>query len=137
MDNVDVRWIQRFSNYKRALEQLSRFVESETLNELEEQGLIQSFEYNYELAWNVIKDFYEYQGESNIQGSKDAIRMAFKRGLIKDGDTWMKMVKSRALTSHTYNKSTAQEVVQAILNEFFSAFSRFKDTMEQIIREQK
>jgi nucleotidyltransferase substrate binding protein (TIGR01987 family) len=136
MDNVDVRWIQRFSNYKKVLEQLSRFVERDTLNELEEQGLIQSFEYNYELAWNLIKDFYEYQGENNLQGSKDAIRLAFKRGLIKDGETWMKMVKSRALTSHTYNKSTAQEVVAAILNEFFPAFSTFKDTMEQIIREQ-
>lgn len=81
-----------------------------TLSRLERQGLIKAFEYTYELAWNTMKDFHESQGETNIQGSKDAIRLAFRRGLIKDGDQWMNMVQSRIETSHTYNESTAQKL---------------------------
>ena len=66
------------------------------------------FECNYELAWNILKDFYEYQGEQNIQGSPDAIKVAFRRGLISDADVWMKMIKSRTLTVHTYNEDVTQ-----------------------------
>ena len=137
MDHTDILWVQRFTNFQKALDQLSRFIKKGELNELEQQGLIQSFEYNYELAWNVIKDFYEFQGESNIQGSKDAIRLAFKRSLIQDGDTWMKMVKSRSLTSHTYNKSTAEEVALAIKNDYYPIFIQFQKTMIKLINEQE
>lgn len=136
MTSEDLRWKQRFSNFKKALNQLSRIVEKESLNEIEEQGLIQSFEYNYELAWNVLKDFYEYHGENSIHGSKDAIRLAFRRGLIQNGETWMNMVKNRALTSHTYNENTAREVVERILNEFFPEFCQFRKTMESLEEEQ-
>jgi nucleotidyltransferase substrate binding protein (TIGR01987 family) len=102
--SADIRWIQRFENICKALGQLSKFIEKKELSELEEQGLIQVVEYTYELAWNTIKDFYEHQGETGIQGSRDAIRLAFRRRLIENGDAWMRMIQSRALTSHTYNK---------------------------------
>ncbi len=122
MSNKDVRWIQRFANYNKALGQLSRFIEKGELNEFEVQGLIQCFEYTYELAWNMIKDFYESQGETDIQGSRDAIRLAFKRGLIEAGEIWMRMVKSRILTSHTYNEEVAEEISKAICKEYHSEF---------------
>ena len=121
MEN-DIRWIQRFANYKKAISQLSEFIEKADLNELEDQGLIQCFEYTYELAWNTIKDFYESQGETGIQGSRDAIRLAFKRGLIENGDLWMKMIKSRTLTSHTYNEELVSEISEAIFNNYYQEF---------------
>jgi hypothetical protein len=65
----DIRWKQHFYNYQKALIQLTRFIEKGELSELEEQGIIKAFEYTYELAWNVIKDYYEEQGEVSIQGS--------------------------------------------------------------------
>ena len=120
--NKDIRWIQRFANYNKALQQLSLFMEKGELNEMEVQGLIQCFEYTYELAWNMIKDFYESQGETDIQGSRDAIRLAFKRGLIEAGEIWMRMVKSRILTSHTYNEEVAEEISKAICKEYHSEF---------------
>ena len=122
MENKDIRWVQRFANYNKALQQLSRFIAKGELNEFEVQGLIQCFEYTYELAWNTIKDFYESQGEVNIQGSRDAIRLAFKRGLIDAGEVWMKMVKSRTLTSHTYNEEIAEEISDAIYKDYHSEF---------------
>ena len=131
-DTKDVRWRQRFSNYLKAYEQLRAFIEHGKLSKLEEQGLIKAFEYTYELAWNTIKDFYEFQGESNIQGSKDAIRLAFKRGLITEGETWMNMVQSRIQTAHTYDEAAAQEVVQAITVNYFPLFGELKTTLEKM-----
>src|SRR5438128_21296 len=114
----DVRWKQRFSNYLIVISQLKKFVDKGNLNELEVQGLIKSFEYTYELGWNTIKDFYEEQGETNIQGSRDAIQLAFNRGLISDGNGWMDMVKSRTMTVHTYDEQTANEISSAILTRY-------------------
>lgn len=132
MSNPDIRWIQRFDNFTKAVQQFTRFIERSDLNEMEEQGLIQSFEYTYELAWNVLKDFFEDQGESNVMGSRDAFRLAFKRGLINEGEVWMNMIKSRALTSHTYNEETAQEVIRSIRSAYFGEFVKLHARFETI-----
>ena len=132
MENKDIRWIQRFNNFCKALKQLTKFIEKKELNELEQQGLIQSFEYSYELAWNTVKDFYENQGETGIQGSRDAIRLAFKRGLIKDGDLWMKMVISRTLTSHTYNEDTAEAIATDIINNYYDEFLKLQKKLAEL-----
>ncbi len=132
MEKSDIRWKQRFSNYQKALYQLQEFVDEENLSKLEEQGLIKAFEYTYELAWNTMKDFYQAQGETGIQGSKDAIRLAFKRGLLRDGVTWMNMVQSRIETSHTYNESTAKKVIAAILNDYHPLFRELEEELKKL-----
>jgi len=92
------------------------------LSDLENQGLIQAFEFTYELSWNVIKDFYREQGETDIQGSSDAFRLAFQRGLVGQGDIWMEMIKSRMMSSHSYNEETAKQVSDSIKNQYHQAF---------------
>jgi nucleotidyltransferase substrate binding protein (TIGR01987 family) len=74
----------------------------------------------YELAWNTIKDFYEYQGEAGIQGSRDAIQIAFNRDLIKDGEGWMQMLKDRNLTSHVYNEEVAEDIAKNINEKYYN-----------------
>lgn len=128
----DIRWKQRFYNYQKALSQLTKFIEKGKLSELEEQGIIKAFEYTYELAWNVIKDYYEEQGEVNIQGSRDALRLAFQRGLIADGDNWMKMIKSRIASVHTYNLEVAQQINQDIHDIYFQLFIELKEKMKSL-----
>ncbi len=114
----DIRWKQRLDNFTKALNQLSYGIElmkQRKLFMLEEQGLIQAFEYNHELAWNLLKDYLtDYGGAINLIGSRDTTREAFKRGLIENGDIWMGMIKSRNLSSHTYNENTAQELIRII-----------------------
>lgn len=132
-NGADVRWEQRFANFKKALSQLKKFVDKGQLNELEEQGAIQAFEYTYELAWNVMKDFLEHQGQTDIYGSRDAIRKAFQLGLITDGDKWMDAYKSRTKTSHTYNEETAREVVDAILGVYHGLFEALQEKMESLL----
>lgn len=130
MNHPDIRWQQRFSNYQKALQQLSRAVElsrQRTLSEIEKQGLIKAFEFSHELAWNVMKDYFEYQGNASIMGSRDATREAFQRNLIADGEGWMEMIQSRNKTSHTYNQEVADEIagkVIAIYHDLFKAFEK-------------
>ena len=122
----DIRWKQRFNNYTQALQTLRRAVElsrQRDLSELEEQGLIQGFEFTHELAWNVLKDYLEEQGVIGIIGSKNATREAFKNGLIGDGQTWMDMIKARNLTSHTYNPDIAGSIAKDILTRFYPALA--------------
>ena len=128
----DIGWKQRFDNYQKALMQLTKFIEKGELSELEEQGIIKAFEYTYELAWKVIKDYYEEQGEVSIQGSRDALRLAFQRGLIADGDNWMKMIKSRIASVHTYNLEVAQQINQDIHDIYFQLFIELKEKMESL-----
>jgi len=128
----DIRWKQRLDNYQKAVRQLTKFIEKGELNELEEQGMIKAFEYTYELAWKMIKDYYEEQGEVNIQGSRDALRLAFQRGIIRDGDNWMKMIKSRIATVHTYNEEVARQIIQDIRNLYFQLFIELQTKMQNI-----
>jgi len=128
----DIRWKQRFDNYSKALSQLTKFIEKGELNEFEQQGLIQCFEYTYELAWNSIKDVFEAQGEVGIIGSRDAFRLAFKRGLIENGETWMEMIKSRVLTSHTYNEDVADDISNRIVTQYYPEFIRLQLRLETL-----
>lgn len=129
----DIRWQQRFANFRKALSQLRKFVDKGDLTELEEQGAIQAFEYTYELAWLVLKDFLEYQGQTDIFGSRDAIKKAFRAGLIQDGEAWMDAYISRTKTSHTYNEETAREVADAILNRYYDLFTALEKKMATLL----
>ncbi len=130
--NKDIRWIQRLDNYSRALAQLTNAIEltqTRELSELEKQGVIQSFEYTHELAWKVMKDYFVFQGNTEINGSRDATREAFKIELIEDGDNWLKMIHNRNLTSHTYNEETSEEIYRNIVEIFYPLFILFEKRM--------
>jgi len=132
MSEQDVRWLQRLSNYRSALAQLKKFIDKGELNELEQQGLIKAFEFTHELAWNVLKDYFEYQGNSGINGSRDATREAFQLNLISDGEAWMSMIKSRNKSAHTYNKETADEIGGLVVARYFDLFVALEDKMSEL-----
>ncbi len=135
MNAPDIRWQQRLDNYGRALQQLQSAVDlsaTRPLSELEQQGLIQAFEFTHELAWNVMKDYFAYQGASQITGSRDATRQAFSVGLVVDGESWMEMIQSRNQSSHTYNRATAVALVERITQRYAALFSAFALKMESL-----
>jgi nucleotidyltransferase substrate binding protein (TIGR01987 family) len=151
----DIRWEQRFSNFVKALRKLSQAVEyikhnfldedepiddsdlGYVLDEIIKEGLIQRFEYTHELAWNVMKDYATYQGNTNVGGSRDATREAFQLQLVSDGKIWMDMIGSRNKTSHTYNEETADEIYSKIMKEYYPAFLEFHKNMETKISGEK
>ncbi|MBM5817942.1 MAG: nucleotidyltransferase [Cyanobacteria bacterium K_Offshore_surface_m2_239] len=129
MPDTDLRWRQRFDNFQRALLVLERGVDlarSRALSELEQQGLIQGFEFTHELAWNLLKDYLQHQGIQGITGSRDATRLAFQTELIADGDTWMAMIKARNQSSHTYNLEQAQQIAEEVIDRYVAAFAALR-----------
>jgi len=132
----DIRWKQRFSNYKKALSQLTMAVSlanTRTLSDLEQQGLIQSFEYTHELSWNLLRDYLRDQGLQNIHGSKDSVREAFTAGLITNGEIWMDMIRDRNRSSHTYNLETAVSIAEHILQRYQSQFLQLEIFFQDLV----
>ena len=131
------RWEQKLQSYHKALNRLAEVVnemDKRQLNDFEADGLIQRFEFTFELAWKLIKSYAEYQGtDKEIMGSRDAIRWAYENHLISDSATWMEMIKRRNDTSHTYDEDTAVEVVSRVKASYFQAFVALYDAMENLV----
>lgn len=142
MDNTakDIRWIQRFNNYRRALAKLSAAVNTMTsesdfssdIDELLKEGLIQRFEYTHELAWKVMKDYAEYQGYTEIRGSRDAFRKGLMMDII-DSPDWMDSIEDRNLTSHNYDEDTANEIYEEIISKYYPLFVKFEQKMLTLV----
>lgn len=135
----DIRWHQRLQNFSAALAELTRDINITSMRKLtrsEERGLIQAFEFTYELAWNVMKDFYANEGDINIGGSRSAIRLAFKRGLIEHGQLWMNMIDDRIITVHTYNKELADQIAEKIITKYYPEFVALEKKLIQLKKEQ-
>jgi len=135
MGDHDIRWKQRFDSFCKALRQLKDGVdlaETRSLSRLEEQGLIQGFEFTHELAWKTLKDFIESKGNTTLYGSKDVTRKAFQLELIEDGEGWMQMIESRNLSSHTYNEKTAEKIVADILTIYYNLFASLESKMNEL-----
>ena len=140
---LDIRYKQRFTNYTKVLEQLKKalyYFEENAKNEktdfLEIIGIsvIKSFEFSFELAWNLMKDYATYQGITNVAGSRDAIREAFAMGLINENNqmVWREMIISRNQSSHTYNQSTATDILKKIKEDYLFAFQDFEEKMKPL-----
>lgn len=133
--NQDIRWLQRFQNYQKALAQLTQAVDlsrQRALSKLEQQGLIQGFEYTHELAWNTLKDFLEARGAAAIFGSRDTTRAAFTAGLIDQGEVWMQMIQSRNQSTHTYNEEMMTQIVTAVIQTYMAEFTKLQSKFEQL-----
>jgi nucleotidyltransferase substrate binding protein (TIGR01987 family) len=136
--DADVRWKQRFANFEKAFDRLGEAVarfrqttDAAALDVLRE-SLIQRFEYTHELAWKTCKDYAEFQGNNDIAGSRDATREAFAMRLIADGATWMEMIASRNLTSHTYEEERAADIAEKICDDYYPAFQQFAGKMREL-----
>lgn len=131
----DIRWQQRLNNYSLALSRLADAVtlaEQRPLSSLEQQGLIQAFEFTHELAWSVLKDYFFWQGNAAITGSRDATREAFAQGVLDDGEGWMAMIKSRNLSSHTYNQAVADGIAEAVTARYYPLMRAFEARMRAL-----
>jgi len=140
MVQQNIRWQQRFSNYRKALVKLNQAVEllskhierEDTVDELLQEGLIQRFEYTHELAWKVMKDYAEYQGYTDVRGSRDAIRKALEMNLIDD-KRWMDTIEDRNLTVHNYDNEIASEIYDNIMSVYAPLFVAFEGKMQSLI----
>ncbi len=131
----DIRYLQRLSHYHNALLLVlegADLYHSRKLSNIKKQGLIKSFEFTFELAWNLMRDYALYQGYQEIRGSRDAIRQAFAMELISEGETWTEMLASRNITSHTYDEKTADEIIKKIIESYIPLFQALERKTDEI-----
>lgn len=121
--NKAVRWKQRFSNLENAFLFLKEGLSKPSLDPYQEAGIIQSFEFTFELSWKTLKDFLESNG-INVALARDVIKEAFHANVIQDGHLWIDMLEKRNLLSHTYNRQQASNAVQLIKNHYFSGLEQ-------------
>lgn len=134
MAKQDIRWQQRFDNFRRAFSLLEDALQNdpELLNQLEKEGVIQRFEYTFELAWKCLKDKMEYDGFLfEIISPKSIIRQAYTSKYIVDADKWFKMIGDRNLMSHTYDPSLFEQIIQSIWKEYLPSLKTLYLSLEK------
>lgn len=126
----DIRWKQRFQNFERSFLFLSKSCKLEFYDELQGAGLVQSFEFTFELAWKTLKDYLQNQG-LEVQFPREVIKQAFSAQLIEDGAMWIEMLDKRNELTHTYNQEQAQRAVQTIRNHYFPLIEQVYHVMKE------
>ena len=117
----EIRWQYRFRNFSRAFSLLREALDTqiEDLNQLEREGVIQRFEFTFELSWQLLKDRLEYGGVvMNSVNPRNVIRSAAATGLVTDGQTWMNMLEDRRNTSHRYDMELLESTLSNIQNNY-------------------
>ena len=128
--NMDVRSQQRFENFKKALSLYSDAVRPK-MSRLEEEGLIQRFEYTFELAWKCLQDLLQERGYDNVRGPRPVIEQAFQDGLISDGPTWLKMLKARNESTHLYNEVFFADIIKKVKTSFLKTLKSFQTNFSE------
>ena len=125
----DVRSKQRFETFMKALR---RYEEAATpqLNRLEEEGLIQRFEYTFELAWKYLQDILFERGYADVRGPRPVIERAFQDGIISNGATWLEMLKARNQTTHLYDEATFQSIITNVRSRFLVTLQELADAKQ-------
>ena len=131
-DNKDIRWKQRFHNFSRAYALLRSAIEDRSvseLSELEQEGVIQRFEYTFELGWKVLKDYLEYSGillkEATARKviKECAAANIFSGAGINPG-IYLDMMLARNTLSHNYDFEHFKKVIEKIKESYLSELEK-------------
>jgi nucleotidyltransferase substrate binding protein (TIGR01987 family) len=133
MSNTDeIRWRQRLENFRKAMNQLRAACDKQKYSDLERAGLVQVFEFTFELSWKTLKDLLFYEGH-DVKAPRDVIRKGFEVEYVSedDSETFLDALEKRNLLSHTYEEEKALEAVRLIREVYFPALLRLSDALEK------
>jgi len=134
----DIRWIQRYDNFQKAcsrmLEVTMSDVSVESLSDLEREGLVQRFEYTFELAWKVLQDLMIAKGYDFVRGPNGTLQQALEDGIITDHDGWRAMAKARTLTVHTYDEEDILSIVYDIFDVYSPLLANLDNTLCELAK---
>ena len=115
----------RFQNFKKALH-LYQSAAKPGLSVLETEGVIQRFEYTFELAWKCMQDLLTTRGYTTVRGPRPVIEQCFQDGIISEGTAWLEMLDSRNETTHLYDEATFKRTSQRVLGKYLELLTRFE-----------
>jgi nucleotidyltransferase substrate binding protein (TIGR01987 family) len=118
----------KLENFIKALNRLKEgLLQYNDKNELLRDGIIQRFEFTFELAWKTLKEVFEDEGLIGLNSPKSVLKEAYSAGIIEDEKLWMNMLMDRNSTSHMYNENNGIEICKNIKEEYTDALERLKD----------
>ncbi|MGL4655843.1 MAG: nucleotidyltransferase substrate binding protein [Sarcina sp.] len=127
------RWHEKLEDFSKALNRLNEAIEESNLNLKSttlKDGVIQRFEFTYELCWKLMKYFLETEGVEEAKSPRSTFRAAFQYGLIEDGEEWIDMLKNRNLTSHVYDEEISIEIYEEIKGRYYFILKDMKEILE-------
>lgn len=132
MNTPDIRWKQRFANYQSALQRLEDAVATNTEDRLSQEGVIQRFEFTFELAWKCLQDVFVERGLPEVRGPKPVLQQALTDNLISNGLIWMEMLKARNAASHMYDEAVFLKIYEHVRHDFLGPLQNLRTTFESL-----
>src|SRR3989338_862597 len=129
----NIRWKQRFENFKRAHMQLEIALKEDTEhNPLFRAALIQTFEFLFELSLKTMNDKLEYEGFA-LKNPRDVILQALQSEYISDGKAWIGALEMRNALSHMYDEQISIKAEKMIRVEYSPLFKNLYEYLENSI----
>ncbi|MFA6940874.1 MAG: nucleotidyltransferase substrate binding protein [Clostridiaceae bacterium] len=120
----------KLQNFIKALDKLKEgLLQYNEKNELLRDGIIQRFEFTFELAWKTLKEVFEEEGLIGLNSPKTVLKEAFSAGIIKDEKLWINMLLDRNATSHLYSENSAKEICVNIQGKYIIALEELKNNI--------
>ena len=121
----------KVNNFNNALARLKEGIAKyDEANDLLRDGVIQRFEFTFELAWKTLKAVFEDEGLTGLNSPKTVLREAFAAELITDDELWLAMLSDRNSTAHFYNEQLAIEICHNIQEKYVIALVNLIDKIK-------
>ena len=127
------RWQQRLEDFEKASARLDEGLDREAFEELEKDGVVQRFEFTFELAWKTLKDYLEDHGVVDVNNPKNVLRKAFQENLFIDDALWLRMLDDRNSLSHVYKQEMSAIIFENIKNDYAQALRDLVLTLKKEI----
>lgn len=139
MEERKPKWHERLAFYQNAIDRLTEVIalsKQHPLNQFERDSLIKRFEFSYEMAWKLMMSYEKENGITEVLGSKDVIRKAFKMSLVSNGEAWLEMIDTRNKTSHLYDEEMVTDVMDEIVYTYYPLLVELRDVMVKMTDEE-
>lgn len=131
------RVYEKLNDFKRASNRLNDATEIPVDHDIVYDGVIQRFEFTFELSWKLMKMYLEYTGISDLRSPRETIREAYTYGLIEDGEQWIDMMVDRNKTVHLYDEEEAKLIYNKVKNIYSQLLSKLGSTVEEELKKIK
>ena len=117
-----------FDKFNSAISRLEEGIEI-SKDKLDEDGVIQRFEFTFELMWKTLK-LYLLQEGIITNSPKEALKEAFKFGMIENEEVVLDMLNDRNQTSHIYSEELSSEIFNRISSDYILAMKKIFQEIE-------
>lgn len=133
MEERQIRWKLRYSSFCNVLNTLEEVIPNYAqMSNLEKDGLVQRFEYTFDLSWKVMQDYLQEVGYADIKGPRPVIKQMIQDGVV-NAFVWEELLLARNELSHIYNEEKSRTYLDQIAFDFFPVLVEFREKMKKYL----